>query len=93
MNASELLRQGMLDSLQCSWNSLSPPLEDDGESYAESDEPDQGKQGLYTRHQVERANSDVGKDENCEKLGPASKASGRHCERLISEANVGFRFV
>jgi hypothetical protein len=93
MNASELLRQGMLDSLRCSWDSLSPPLEDNGESHAESDEPDQGKQGLYTRHQIERASNEVDQDENCEKLGSASKASGRHCERLISEANVGFRFV
>jgi hypothetical protein len=93
MNASELLRQGMLDSLQCSWDSLSPPLEDDGESHAESEKPDQGKQGLYTRHQVERADNNVGKDENCEKLGSASKASGRHCERLISEANMGLGFV
>jgi hypothetical protein len=83
----------MLDSLQCSWDSLSPPLKDDGESHAESDEPGQGKQGLYTSHQVERANSDVGKDENGDEQEAAREASGRHREQLISKANVGLGFV
>jgi hypothetical protein len=48
---------------------------------------------LYTSHQVERANNDVGQGENGVKQEAARKASGRHRERLVWKANAGLGFV